>query len=119
MRFSAIKKAFPDMHLEPTKGSKEQAEDYVNKRGKWAEKGEKVILIEQKGEIKGAQGQRNDFEIIEELLQQGKTPKEIMSLSLGYRRYEKLIRDSFFERRAANTPPERTMNVIMACWGIR
>ena len=35
LRFSAIKKLFPSMHIEPTKGTKEQAEDYINKRGKW------------------------------------------------------------------------------------
>ena len=70
--FSVVKKAYPAMHIQPTKGSKEQAEDYINKRGKWQEKGEKIICIDQKGEIKGSQGQRSDLEIIEELLQQGK-----------------------------------------------
>ena len=31
-RFSALKNAFPKAHLEPTRGTKEQAEDYINKR---------------------------------------------------------------------------------------
>ena len=34
MRFTVVQKLFPGMHIEPTKGSKEQAEDYINKRGK-------------------------------------------------------------------------------------
>ena len=37
-RFSALKKLYPHAHLEPTIGNKEQAEDYINKRGKDEEK---------------------------------------------------------------------------------
>lgn len=115
MRFTSIKKAFPTMHIEPTKGSKEQAEDYINKRGKFAEKGEVIVFIDQKGEIKGAKGQRSDLEVIEELLAQGKTPREIMAMSLAFRRHEKIIKDSFFERKAAETKPMRD---IKAYWHV-
>jgi hypothetical protein len=112
MRFTSIKKAFPSMNIQPTKGNKEQAEDYINKRGKWAEKGEEIVFIDQKGEIKGAKGQRNDLEIIEELIQQNKTPQEIMSMSLSYRRYDKIIKDCFFYRRAAETPNFRNVETF-------
>ena len=44
MRFSAIKKSYAvGMHFEPTKGTKQEAENYINKEGKYAEKGEKAI----------------------------------------------------------------------------
>ena len=56
MRFTAVKKLFPGMHIEPTKGTKDQAEDYINKRGKWQEKGENIVCIIRHGDIKGAQG---------------------------------------------------------------
>lgn len=111
MRFSAVKKMFPSMHIEPTKGNKEQAEDYINKKGRWEEKGEIIVYTNRHGEIKGCQGQRNDLEIIEELLNQGKTPNEIMSISLGYRRYEKLIRDAYFSKRYNETPKMREVIV--------
>lgn len=111
MRFSAIKKAFPKIHLEPTKGTKEQAEDYINKKGKFEEKGEKVIYIAKHGEIKGAQGQRKDIDAIEELINMGKTPNEIFDMYLGYRRYEKMIRDAYYRKREKETPFIRDVKV--------
>jgi hypothetical protein len=60
-RFSALKSTYPKAHLEPTKGTKEQAEDYINKRGKFQEKYEQVVYIARHGEIKGNQGVRHDI----------------------------------------------------------
>jgi hypothetical protein len=111
MRFTAVKKLFPSMHIEPTKGNKDQAEDYINKRGKWEEKGEIIVYMNRHGEIKGCQGQRNDLEVIEELLNQGKTPNEIMAMSLGCRRYEKYVRDAYYQKRASETPIKRDITV--------
>lgn len=62
MRFSAIKKSYaPGMHFEATKGNKQQAEDYIYKRGPFEEKGEEILAFVQHGEIKGCQGQRRDL----------------------------------------------------------
>jgi len=61
-RFSAIKKAYPTAHIEPTMGSKAQAEDYIQKKGKFAGKGEKTLYIARRGEIQGRQGQQTDLE---------------------------------------------------------
>lgn len=111
MRFSAIKKVFPKMHLSPTKGSKEQAEDYINKRGHWNEKDEIIVYSNRHGEIKGCQGQRNDLEIIEDMLMQGKSPNEIMEMSLSYRRYDKIIKDAYYHKRSKETPLKRNVTV--------
>lgn len=111
IRFSALKKAFPKAHLEPTKGTKEQAEDYINKRGKFEEKGEQVLYIARYGEIKGCQGARKDFEIIQDLIEQGKTPNEILSMAFSYRRYDKMIRDAYYQKRYAETPIKREVKV--------
>ena len=111
-RFSAIKKAFPKAHIEPTRGCKADAEDYINKRGRFAEKGEKVVYIASQGEIKGAQGKRNDLAELQDLLDKGLTPCAIMSLKLEYRRYEKMLRDAFFDKRKAETPLLRDLQVI-------
>lgn len=55
MRFSAIKKTYAiGAHLEPTRGSKRQAEDYICKRHPYAEKGEEVVRIVRAGTIMGA-----------------------------------------------------------------
>lgn len=111
-RFSALKKLYPHAHLEPTIGNKEQAEDYINKRGKYEEKGEQVVYIAQYGKIKGAQGQRRDLEVIQDLLDEGKTPGEIFEMSLHYRRYEKMIKDAYFDKRKKETPFERPVKVV-------
>ena len=110
-RFSALKKTYPKAHLEPTKGNKEQAEDYINKRGKFKESGEKVTYIARYGEIKGSQGKRRDLDIIEELLYQGLTPNEILDISFHYRKYEKPIREHYFRKRYKETPVIRKIDV--------
>lgn len=112
MRFSAIKKSYAiGTHFEPTKGTKEQAEDYINKRGKFAEKGEKILATARHGEIKGCQGQRRDLEVIEQLLASGKTPEEIMSMSLYYRRHEELIISAFRDKRKKDVGFVRDVDV--------
>ena len=111
MRFSVVHKLYPGMHIEPTKGNKQQAEDYVNKRGKWEEKGEKILAKVQYGEIKGAQGQRRDVEIIGEMIEQGKTPQEILDASFKNYRYEPMIRKAYFSKRDAETPIQREVKV--------
>jgi hypothetical protein len=112
LRFSAIKKLFPSMHIEPTKGNKKQADDYINKRGRWAEEGETVYCLRRHGEIKGRQGQRNELLEIERLIDLGRTPDEIMDISLSYRRYEKLIRKAYIRKRYKETPRIRNVKVV-------
>jgi len=111
MRFSAVKKEFPAMHIEPTKGNKAQAEDYINKRPPFDEAGEKVIYVGRHGEIQGRQGKRNDLDYIDELIQQGLTPNEIMSQSLSHRKFDRIIRDAFYAKRSNETPPKRDVEV--------
>ena len=111
-RFSALKKLYPKAHLEPTRGNKAQAEDYINKRGKFEEKGEEVVYIARYGEIKGTQGARRDLGIIEELIDQGKTPGEILDMSFSFRRYENMIKSAYFAKRSKETPFFRDVQVI-------
>lgn len=103
------------MHIEPTKGSKEQAEDYINKRGKWEEKGEKIVATARYGEIKGAQGQRRDFDAIDDLLLQGMNPSQIMEQSFAFRRFDKMIRQAYFDKRMRETPAKRDVSVYWHC----
>lgn len=112
MRFSKIKKSYAaGMHFEATRGNKEQAEDYINKRGKFAEKGEQVLYICRAGEIKAAQGKRSDLEEIAAMLDEGKTPSQIMEVNFSYRRYERMIRSAYFDKRKKDTPLKREVKV--------
>ncbi len=112
-RFSAIQKLFPTIHIEPTRGTKEQAEDYINKRGRFEEKNHTVVVpATYQGEIKANKGSRKDLEIINDLIENGHTPKEIFSISFGYRKFESMIRKAFLEKKYNETPPIREINVI-------
>ena len=111
LRFSVVKKLFPLMHIEPTKGNKRQAEDYINKKPPFDETGEKILYIARHGEIRGRQGMRVDLEIIEDLIHQGMRPNEIFDLSLKYRRYDKIIRDAYYQKRTKETPIKRDLSV--------
>ena len=112
MRFSKVKKTYPGMHLEPTKGNKLQAADYIFKRGAFEDKSEKILAYAMRGEIRGMQGGRSDLEEIEQLIEQGFTPNDIFSTNFAFRRYEKMIRDAFFQKRADETPVKRDVQVI-------
>lgn len=112
MRFSKVKKSYAaGSHYEATRGTKEQAEDYINKRGKFAEKGERVLYLCRAGEIKAAQGKRSDLEEIAAMLDEGKTPSEILEVNFAYRRHERMIRSAYFARRKQDTPVKREVQV--------
>lgn len=111
-RFTAVQKLFPSIHIERTRGSKEQAEDYINKRGRFEEKGHTVVIpAVYHGSIKASQGIRNDLQIIEELIEQGKKPSEITSLSISFMKHETLIKKCFFQKRFSEIPLHRKVTV--------
>lgn len=112
-RFTAVQKIFTGIHIEPTRGNKEQALDYINKRGRFEEKNHTIVVPAViHGEIKACKGSRKDLDIIQELLEQGKTPNEIMDISIHFRKHETLIRKQYYRSRFINTPKHREIKVI-------
>lgn len=112
-RFSTIHKIYGQkFHIEPTRGNKTEAEDYINKVGKYAEKGEIVLAKAVYGEIQGNKGNRSDLAAVEDMLAQGLTPNEIMDKSITLRRYEKMIRDAYYRKRDLETPFVRPVRVV-------
>lgn len=113
VRFSAIQKLFKGIHIEPTRGNKEQANDYIQKKGCFEEKAHTVVIpAVYLGTIKANQGARKDLDIIQELLEQGMTPNEIMDMDINYRKHEALIRKQFFRKRMIDTPILRDVKVV-------
>lgn len=112
MRFTAIKKIYGSAHIEETKGSRKQAEDYIQKRGAFAEKGETVEFLVRHGEIKGRQGQRRDLADIYKRLETGETPQDIIEESPKEYLHLDVIKKMYFDIRSKNTPIQRQMRVF-------
>lgn len=113
MRFSKIKKSYAcGMHFEPTKGLKKEVEAYINKTGKWEESGEVILYKCVEGEIQGAQGKRSDLAAIEMLLDEGKTPREILSCQFSFYRYESMIRRAYFDKKSRDISITRDVKVF-------
>lgn len=111
---SALKKLFPKVHIEITKGNKKQVEDYINKVGKFEEKGEKIIAKSQVGEIKGCQGKRNDLitpEQIKTFILEGKKPQEIFWEYPQTLKSKGVVETLFYIHRRNTTPICRKVNV--------
>ncbi|HEM6145335.1 replication protein RepA [Streptococcus suis] len=106
IRFSALQKLYPTIHAELTRGTKEEVFAYLNKTGKHEEKAHTIVVpMVIHGEIRASkQGKRTDLEIIEQLLEEGQTPEEIMSQSLSFRRFSKLIKEHYYQMRLRTSP---------------
>lgn len=112
MRFSKIKKSYAvGMHFEATKGNKDQAEAYITKQPPFDEKGEQILYTCRHGEIQAVQGRRTDLEKISDMLEAGLTPREIMAQDFSYRRYERMIKSAYFDKRKRETPVIREVKV--------
>lgn len=112
MRFSKVKKSFRGIpHIEPTKGTKKQVEDYVNKVGDFAEKGEIILAKVQKGEIIGRMGFRSDLEEIKTLIDNGYTPQQLYACNANYYSLSSYIERIYFDKVVNETPFSRVNNV--------
>lgn len=103
-KFSAIKNFFEKWfdcspHIELTKGNKSQVEDYVNKRGKFEEKGEVILEKFQQGELIGAQGRRTDLTLLAEEIANGKTPAQILAENPEAYKFKNHLNDMFNQKR--------------------
>lgn len=112
MRFSIIKKSYcKGMHFEPTKGTKKQADAYINKRPPFDEKGETIEFICYHGEISGRQGSRTDLTVIYQRLLDGETPKDILKdTPTAYMRAD-VLKKMFYDIKSDKTPIVRPMTV--------
>ncbi|MBS5984465.1 MAG: hypothetical protein KIC67_17965 [Clostridium butyricum] len=91
-------------HIEPQLGGKDALKSYLLKEGKYEEKGEQVLCVKGINVIQDNQGKRNDLDEIEELLNNGATPEEIFETSFRYRKYEKMIKSAYIDKRIKETP---------------
>lgn len=107
---SCVSKILGNAHVEPQLGSKAELTAYLNKKGKYAEKGEEVLYTQGLEVIEDRQGKRNDLEEIEQLLNDGLTPEQIFAESFRYRKFEKMIKSAYLAKRIKETPLVKQMN---------
>lgn len=114
VKFSTVKNTFGDkVHLEETKGNKQQVLDYINKRGSFEEKGEIILAKAEIGELKGKQGHRSDLEKAKEMIEDGKRPREILMNDVNMFKYCSYIERMYYMYKDANTQPVREIKVIL------
>lgn len=96
-------------HIEPQLGGKDSLKNYLLKEGEFAEKGEQVLYTQGLDSIIDKQGQRNDLEEIEELINDGYTPEQIFEECFRYRKYERMIKSAYLQKRINETPLVKNM----------
>lgn len=117
---NSVKKVFPTAHIDYCGGGNKSVRDYVFKQGqKWegSEKEETKIDGTQyeNSELPGepGQGARSDLDFIKEQIDKGKTPREILEMNPRNYFYEKYIGEMFYNKRCAETPIKRDINVVV------
>lgn len=118
VRFSTLKNAFPEAHIDKSRGTMKENRDYVFKTGKWENSEKEDTRCEgQQFEIgtipiEVGQGHRTDIDRLEDMIESGMTPEQIFARSLGYRNFEKQIRAHYMAKRIKDTPVFRDVTVI-------
>lgn len=96
-------------HVEPQLGGKKELTAYLKKEGMYEEKGEIILFTKDIDMVQDAQGARNDIEEIEEMLNKGMKPAEILGTSFSFWKYEKMIKSAYFDKRIKETPLIKNM----------
>lgn len=105
-----VSKIMFDSHIEPQLGGKKELKGYLLKEPPYDEKGEEVLYTEGLQNIQDNKGRRSDLDDIAELLEKGLTPAEIMEQNFAYRKYEKMIKSAFVDKRIRETPLIKEMH---------
>ena len=88
VRFSKIKKAFPEAHIEVAKGSVEANVNYLKKEGKWADTKKAETSVEGSYEEWGTRptqkGTKQELEELYEMIKNGYSNAEILAVNNDY-----------------------------------
>lgn len=89
VRFSTIKRHFPEAHIEKAKGTVSQNVDYIKKSGKWENTNKSETAIEGSFEEWGTQpqdsrGERFDMTELYHMVSDGMTNAEILAVNQDY-----------------------------------
>lgn len=114
-----IKEKFPTAHIEFCNGSIDENVDYVAKTGKWEESEKEKTRIDgtffenkERPKEKG-RGNRSDLDAIKKLIDEGKTPREILEINPNNYFFEKFVGEMYYNKRCSETPIKRDVNVVV------
>ncbi len=116
-RFSSVQRKFCHAHIEVARGTPQQNRDYIRKEGeKYQEKAGTSIegSFYEEGNIPEfflSNDKNAMLSQIQNYLDEGLRPEEIMSKHIAFRTYESTIRRQFFAKRYEETPPLRDVIV--------
>lgn len=110
--FNSVRKIFYDAHIEPQLGGKKELVAYIKKEGKYAEKGEKVLLIMGEENVADRQGIRTDLDEFQRMIDAGMTPNEIFSCSIHAVKHRQTIKEYYYIKRKNETPSIRDITTI-------
>jgi len=110
--FEFVQKLMLNSHVEAV-ASKSALADYITKEGDYSNSLEKILCVVGRENIVNVQGNRSDLDVIEEMVNQGMSAEEIMTVNIRYRRYEKMIRGACAQYKRKNSSRKRQ---ITAYW---
>lgn len=99
-------------HVEPQLGGKKELTNYLLKEPPYDEKGETVLYVQNLTVIQDKQGNRSDLDDIEEMINSGMTPATIFAESFRYRKFEKMIKSAYLQKRIEETPIIKEMHNV-------
>ena len=116
VRFSTVQKLLPNANIQTAYGSPQSNRDYIKKEGRWLDDAKHETNLpetfEEWGELPAEfQGERSDLDDIGDMIDEGMTPSEIMAERFAYRRYERMIRSAYYDKRKRETPIKREVKV--------
>ena len=106
---TAVASCMYDSHVELVI-DKNALSNYIQKRERYAEKGEEVLYIAGEENIKSEQGRRNDLEYMQSLIDKGASVEEIKALGLKYCRYTNMLNDYSQVKQRKDAPLKKQMH---------
>ena len=99
-------------HVEPQRGGKKELQSYLLKERPYEDKNEKVFYTKGLENIQDRQGKRSDLDEIKDMIEKGMNPSEIMRQNINYRKYERIIKGAYYDKRKEETSTLRNVKVV-------
>ena len=110
-----VAKTMFQSHTEPQLGGKKELRKYLLKQPPYDEKGEKVLVAKGMENISETRDDSPSLDKVQDLIAQGYTPEQIFAMNIRYRRFEKIIKSAFLDKRIKDTPLVKDINFEWHC----